>query len=54
MAQGLLVYFSSKTAGLIEPKVHLQPLWDRGIKVCERDLGHLTNIAPMPIYGKFL
>ena len=24
----------------------------RGMKVCSRDLGHVTKIAAIPIYGK--
>ena len=26
----------------------------RGMKVCSRDLGHVTKIAAVPIYGKTL
>ena len=33
VALGPLVTFSSKTAGLIETKLHVEPLWDGGMKV---------------------
>ena len=28
--------------------------WDGGTKVCSNGLGHITNMAAMPIYGKNL
>ena len=45
------LYFS-KTAGLIETKLHAERPWDGGIKVCTWDLGHMTKIAAMTKYGK--
>ena len=44
--------FSSKTAGLIETKSHVEPLWDGGMKVCSWDLGQMIKIFAMPLYGK--
>ena len=44
--------FFSKTAGLIETKLHVEPLWDEGMKVCAWDLGHMTKMAAMLIYGE--
>ena len=42
----------SETAGLIEPKLHLEPTLGLEIKVCLWDLGHMTKMAVMPIYSK--
>ena len=36
----------------IEAKFHVEPLWDRGTKVCSNGPGHMTTMAAMPIYGK--
>ena len=47
-----LILFSSKTAGLIETKLHMEPLLDRGMKVCSWVLGHMIKMATMPIYVK--
>ena len=44
--------FFSKTAGLIKTKVHVEPLWDRRMKSCTWDLGHMTKMTAMPIYVK--
>ena len=44
--------FPSKTAGLIETKLHVERLWDGGMKVCSWDLGQMIKIFAMPIYGK--
>ena len=44
--------FSSKTAGLIETKFHVEPVWDEELKVCAWNLGHMTKMATMPFYGK--
>ena len=49
-----LNYFSSITTKLIEAKFHEKPLWDGGTKACSNDLGHITKIATMTIYGKNL
>ena len=32
----------------------MEPPWDRGTKVCSNGLGHMTNMAAMPIYCKNL
>ena len=45
---------SSETTGPIEAKLHVEPPWDRGTKVCSNGVGHMTNMAAMPIYGKTL
>ena len=47
-------FFSLETARPIEAKFHVEPAWDRGIKVCSNGPGHMTNMAAMPIYGKNL
>ena len=46
--------FSSETTGLIATKVHIQPPGPLGKKSCSNGLGHMTNMAAMPIYGKNL
>ena len=46
--------FSLETARPIEAKFHVQPPWDGRNKVCSNGLGHMTNMAAMPIYGKTL
>ena len=46
--------FSSETTGEIEAKFHMESQWDGGTKVYTRDLGHMTKMAAMPIYGKKL
>ena len=38
----------------IEAKIHVEPLWDWGTKVCLNSLGHMTKMAAMPIYDKNL
>ena len=43
---------SFKTVWLIETKLHVEPLWVGGIKVCSWDLGQVIEIFAMPIYGK--
>ena len=43
--------FLCKTASLIESKLHVEPLWDRGITVCTVwDLVNMTKMAAMSIY----
>ena len=44
--------FFSKTVGPVEAKFHMEPQWDGGMKVCSRGLGHMTKVAPTPMYGK--
>ena len=46
--------FSSETTGLIATKFHIQPPGPLGKKNCSNDLGHMTNMTAMPIYGKNL
>ena len=47
-------FFSLETARPIEAKFHVDPPWDWGTKVYTTSLGHLTNMAAMPINGKNL
>ena len=47
-----LNFFSSITNWPIEAKFHVEPPWDGGMKACSNDLGHMTKMATMPIYGK--
>ena len=35
-----------------EAKFHVKLPWGGGIKVCSGDLGHMCNMAAMPIYSK--
>ena len=44
--------FSSKIAGMTETKLHVEPPWDRGMKICSWDLGQMIKIFPMFTYGK--
>ena len=46
--------FSSETTGPIKVKFHVDPPWDGGTKVGANDLGDMTKIAAMHIYGKNL
>ena len=46
--------FSSETTVPIPTKFHLQPPGPLGKKNCSNGLGHMTNMAAMPIYGKNL
>ena len=46
--------FSSETTGRIATKFHIQPPGPVGKKRCSNGLGHMTNMAAMPIYGKNL
>ena len=46
--------FSSETTGRIATKFHIQPPEPLGKKSCSNGLGHMTNMATMPIYGKNL
>ena len=45
--------FSSETEP-VEAKLHMESPWDRRTKVCSNGPGHMTKMAPMPIYGKNL
>ena len=44
--------FSSITARPIEAKFHVALSGDVGTEVTSNGLGHMTKMAPMPIYGK--
>ena len=44
--------FFSKTTRPIKAKFNVEPPWEGGRKVCSRHLGHMTNMAATPIYGK--
>ena len=44
--------FSSKTTRSIATKFHIQPPGPLGKKSYSNGLGHMTNMAAMPIYGK--
>ena len=44
-------FFSLDTAGSIEAKFHVEPSWDRGMKECSNDPGHMTKMAAVPMYG---
>ena len=44
----------SETAGPIATKFHIQPPGTLGKKNFPNGLGHMTNMAAMPIYGKNL
>ena len=46
--------FSSETTGPIASKFHIQLPGPSGKKSCSNGLGHMTNMAAMPIYGKNL
>ena len=44
----------SETAGPVETKLHAEPPWGWGTKVCSLCVDHMTKVAAMPIYGKNL
>ena len=46
------IFIFSKTAGLIETELHVEPLWNGGMKVCSWDLGQMIKIFAIPIYDK--
>ena len=46
--------FFSETTGPIAFKFHIQLPGPLGKKSCSNGLGHMTNMAAMPIYGKNL
>ena len=46
--------YSSETALPIKAKFYVEPRWEGGMKVYINGLGHMTKMAPMPIYGKNL
>ena len=48
----VFIFLSFKTAGLVEAKLHVEQMFDEGMKVCSLDLGHMIKRATMPIYDK--
>ena len=46
--------FSSETAWPIKAKFYVAPPWEGGTKVYINGPGHMTKMAAMPIYGKYL
>ena len=46
--------FFSETAWPIKLKFYVEPPWVGGMKVCSRELDHMTKMAAAPIYGKTL
>ena len=46
--------FISKAIGPFVIKFHAEPPGAEGIKTCSNSLGHMTNMAAMPISGKNL
>ena len=46
--------FFSKTTGRFGTKVHMKARGRMGMKIYTNELGHMTNMATMPIYGKNL
>ena len=47
-------FFLSKTVRRFGTKVHMKAWRGIGMKIYTNELGHMTNMAPMPIYGKNL
>ena len=43
-----------KTAWPIKAKFYVEPPWEEGRKVYINPLGHMTQMAAIPIYGKNL
>ena len=46
--------FSSETTGSIKAKLHVEHPQEGGTKVNINDPGHMTKMATMPIYGKYI
>ena len=46
--------FSSKSIGRFGTKVHMKALRRMRMKIYTNELGHKTNMATLPIYGKNL
>ena len=44
----------SQTIGRIELKFYVKTPYDKTAKICTKYFGHMTKMAPMPIYGKNL
>ena len=45
---------SQEQFGNLEPKVHMKANGRMGMKIYTNELGHMTKIAAMSIYGKNL
>ena len=45
---------SSKATEPIVTKSHLEPLGADGTKICSNIIGHMTNMATTPLYGKII
>ena len=46
--------FFPKTVGQYGTEVHMKAWGGIGMKIYTNELGHMTNMAAMPIYGKNL
>ena len=46
--------FFTETVGLFGTKAHMEALVKMGMKIYTNELGHMTNMATMPIYDKTL
>ena len=44
--------FFSETPWPIKAKFYVEPPWVGGTKFCSRHVGHMTEMAATPIYGK--
>ena len=51
--QSLNLFFA-ETVGWFGTKVHVKAYGRMGMKIYTNDLGHMTNMTAMPIYGKNL
>ena len=47
-------FFFSETIGSLETKFHVQVYESRGMKIYTNELGYMTKMIAMPIYGKNL
>ena len=52
--QHFQISFFLETVRPIEAKFYVEPPWDGRMIDCSNDLGHMTNMAAMPIYYKNL
>ena len=45
------LYFQtySQAAGLITVKLHVEPLWSGGMKVCSNDRDYMAKMVAMPV-----
>ena len=46
--------FSQKTVGRFGTKIEMKALGRKGMKIYTNELGHMTNMAAMPIYAENL